>query len=627
VSQVNPKLVMLLFGLGRVDSCLAAASLLRALLAYDLGQDITLCWRSNVSEPGSTIREDCRGAEIVVGRESLADPLMEQVEYHVAYEITIPVALGVQHELPHCNVHSCLRRVGFCTPFVKNSPGLSTHSPELSDVVLDSSGRGRAVSALSLGAGEYTIIAHVRWFDSDGIKHDMARAAVRDVEPVAHIAVYMAVSLAGVVAVAVLVALFCGAVWAVRRHRQLVAIETGIKNERKERVARALLQTQQLAYPMCLISYSHFKTFGRLIVHEEARSQGILRVLDTLEDVRTAAKHSNIIFVSHQWIGEGEPDFEFRHFRSVCSAVEALRGRCILGDILGDEATTDVGADQCFNSELTQFTDLDLDVQQPTSDCSSLETTWTTRRTDSLTTPTAGATVASKWRLRMQSDDWLHSERDSRVSDDETWIWIDYTSIPQRITTLQLLAIHSLFTYAGLSTYFLMVTPSVRNGITGQSYDLGTYLQRGWCRVECWARFSQSAENVYVVLGNGDDESFRLKPALQEPAVFQDCMSIFSACFTDERDKKRLVDTVVALYWQTLQREENLEGALKMVFRQMQASKGDYFPRPYFMDLIEITENLSKETDFCNRISSQGSFTGVLEATTTCRMCNGTGVV
>ena len=56
---------------------------------------------------------------------------------HLAkYRFTIPPAYsvdkqekdGVHHDIPHANIHSCHNKVGFCTPSVKNTPGLSTHT-------------------------------------------------------------------------------------------------------------------------------------------------------------------------------------------------------------------------------------------------------------------------------------------------------------------------------------------------------------------------------------------------------------------------------------------------------------------------------------------------------------------
>jgi hypothetical protein len=38
----------------------------------------------------------------------------------------------VKHEdIGHCNVHSCVKNVGICAPFIENNPELSTHSSEM----------------------------------------------------------------------------------------------------------------------------------------------------------------------------------------------------------------------------------------------------------------------------------------------------------------------------------------------------------------------------------------------------------------------------------------------------------------------------------------------------------------
>ena len=77
--------------------------------------------------------------------------------------------------IAHFNLHSCNDNVGLCTPFVKNTPGLSTHSA-VKTGTLSVDGVGHFVSDVSLDQGVYTVIAHARWFDVHGLKHDMARA-------------------------------------------------------------------------------------------------------------------------------------------------------------------------------------------------------------------------------------------------------------------------------------------------------------------------------------------------------------------------------------------------------------------------------------------------------------------
>jgi len=475
--------------------------------------------------------------------------------------------------------------------------------------VLDGSGHARAQSSISLGSGEYTIIAHVRWFDLDGIKHDMARAAVRDVEPATHTAVYVAAVLGGVVALVALLACSCGLRWVVKRHKELMAIEEKSKADRKERVARALQQTQHLAYPMCLIAYSHFKAMGKLITHEEARERGLLRFVDTIEGVREAAKNGYVIFISHQWIGQDEPDFDSQHFNCICSSVEALQKKFDKVD------TFNADADEGTIESLQALPKATSQWKSRMEHKDSVMTSWAT--------PESGTILAAFLNGKPGSELGKRDKPTRNVQDDNTWVWIDYTSIPQRLATLQLLSIHSLFIYAGLSTYFLIVTPSVENRVTGQSFNLRTYMLRGWCRLECWARFSESTDKVFVAVGS--EEDFALKPVHQEPSVFRDCLAIFTANFTDERDKKKLVDTAVALYGQMFQRQLSLDSHMRASWKCMQAAKKEFFPRSYFSDLIEITEELLEGGD--DFVKQSLPVSGTLATGSTCRMCNGTGVV
>lgn len=98
---------------------------------------------------------------------------------------------GVHYEIPHSNLHSCLTHVGFCTPFVSNTPALSTHSTALVDNFRPDSSRSDGdwvnctfTGSLSLNAASYTIITHVRFFTSEGgvtIQADLAQGLVRTV--------------------------------------------------------------------------------------------------------------------------------------------------------------------------------------------------------------------------------------------------------------------------------------------------------------------------------------------------------------------------------------------------------------------------------------------------------------
>jgi len=125
-------------------------------------------------------REDCEGAHVNF---SSAFParLVETETYYINYTSYVPLARHPIDAIPHANIHSCLRVVGFCTPFVANTAGRATNSEAL-ESEFDAEQRAHFTSSISLDRGEYTIIAHVRWMDTDGLQHDMARAKIRNVE-------------------------------------------------------------------------------------------------------------------------------------------------------------------------------------------------------------------------------------------------------------------------------------------------------------------------------------------------------------------------------------------------------------------------------------------------------------
>eukprot|EP00466_Bigelowiella_natans_P006284 jgi/Bigna1/79064/fgenesh1_pg.59_\ len=69
-------------------------------------------------------------------------------------------------EIPHANIHSCISSRGACTPFVTNTPGLSTHTEEKQgNLTVDETGVStiRFTSEISLPEEEYVIIAHFRF--------------------------------------------------------------------------------------------------------------------------------------------------------------------------------------------------------------------------------------------------------------------------------------------------------------------------------------------------------------------------------------------------------------------------------------------------------------------------------
>ena len=270
---------------------------------YETGDDITLCWVTNETS-GVRVRESCGGASVTFqGVEQTS--FWEGKVYEKKYSATVPATLSPSASIPHANIHSCVRTVGFCTPFVSNTPGLATHSTALTGVI--SNDEVSFTSDVSLDAGQYTMIAHVRWYDTSGRRHDMARAAFADVkrEPTA---VIVSVSLG--VALLVLVMLVCivqGRA-AIRRYKKLQLLAMRAFDLRVKRVHRVCAESSNLAFPMACISYAHFRAHGKFSTYEEARARGELQVFDTSGDVQAIMKTHDIVFVSHAWKGTKEPD-------------------------------------------------------------------------------------------------------------------------------------------------------------------------------------------------------------------------------------------------------------------------------------------------------------------------------
>ena len=126
-------------------------------------------------------------------------------------------------------------------------------------------------SQVKLDAGGYTMIAHGRWFDCRGAKHDMARAVFRDVQAPVPIAVFISIGLGSFIFIVASVA----AVYFVRTHiRRVRTLERKAVAAFQSQVARvhhACATADQLAFPMCCVTYAHFKSHGKIISYEEAR--------------------------------------------------------------------------------------------------------------------------------------------------------------------------------------------------------------------------------------------------------------------------------------------------------------------------------------------------------------------
>lgn len=107
---------------------------------YDVGGPAPICWkRINTTQHQLAA---CPAELILTFSDPLLpNPLFSMRDYTAFFRVTVngealsltsslSSATQLSHEIYHANVHSCVSTVGFCSPAIANSPGLSTHSPE-----------------------------------------------------------------------------------------------------------------------------------------------------------------------------------------------------------------------------------------------------------------------------------------------------------------------------------------------------------------------------------------------------------------------------------------------------------------------------------------------------------------
>mmetsp|Transcript_48007 Transcript_48007/g.154887 ORF Transcript_48007/g.154887 Transcript_48007/m.154887 type:complete len:1050 (+) Transcript_48007:131-3280(+) len=141
-----------------------------------------------------------------------------------------------------------------------------------------------------------------------------------------HLTTTAKVTAAGIVSSLALFSLLSCAMWRCMRGRY-----TKLEKEKRERdvlrITTAMMEADKLGHPMVLCSAKNFVEMGTLHSYEYARDAGKLVVLDTMAKVHDFALQNFIVFISHQWLGWGKPDFELMHYRSMKRAIDRLQHR------------------------------------------------------------------------------------------------------------------------------------------------------------------------------------------------------------------------------------------------------------------------------------------------------------
>ena len=126
---------------------------------------------------------------------------------------------------------------------------------------------------------------------------------------------------------------------------------------------------------------------------------------------------------------------------------------------------------------------------------------------------------------------------------DKLYVWLDYVSIPQVNPTLKQLAIESLAIYSSACSYFLVLAPDAVHSDTQLVCDQASYSRRGWCRLELWANATSGFSGMFVYGANGE-----LEPRAAAGEALKDATFVFEGDFTVDKDKAKIVDTVLGLW-------------------------------------------------------------------------------
>ncbi len=157
---------------------------------YDVGGTDSICWKTDLITKQVVQMPACPSDLKIEFTNPLPSEMRVGTTYYTNYRfyvdensITPQIIKNVQYEIPHANVHSCFSRVGFCTPFVTNTPSLATHTEAILSNMTSSTYTDFKSSVSLSDPNSYTIIAHGRVIMNNTIKYDVANAIRRVVLP------------------------------------------------------------------------------------------------------------------------------------------------------------------------------------------------------------------------------------------------------------------------------------------------------------------------------------------------------------------------------------------------------------------------------------------------------------
>eukprot|EP00435_Cladocopium_sp_Y103_P035152 s917_g9.t1 len=198
---------------------------------------------------------------------------------------------------------------------------------------------------------------------------------------------------------------------------------------------------------------------------------------------------------------------------------------------------------------------------------------------------------------------------------EDTYVWLDYSSIPQRHRPSQTAAINSLTVYAAKVSAFVVVAPKVDHkdvmqcrlkDLEGVLCDEDTYKKRAWCRAEQLSHLlAQAGDNMFLAKKKKPSQSMpdilRLN---DEPAWLEQSIEVFKGELTccrrkhvgmDMCDRERLVVPMLGLWAQLCRTIRSQADGSDQPEDESETSADD---KRAFADLKEIHQHLSERTGY-----------------------------
>jgi len=203
--------------------------------------------------------------------------------------------------------------------------------------------------------------------------------------------------------------------------------------------------------------------------------------------------------------------------------------------------------------------------------------------------------------------------KDKQITLDDVYIWLDILSIPQCHPALKKLAVYSLYVYAGLSDYLLIIAPPSMHEATKTVADHETYKSRVWCRAEQLAHFCKTGMDTMYLCRS--EEGF-LEPLSKDwigtvCRVFDGEMTCCRLLHKREGDgglmrcdRESLVSTLLGLYFEVYTSTANGDGSEAKLEMQklIAAEKVKIFPSTFPYPTEKGTEHRELFGDMIQRV-------------------------